>query len=72
MKESSPKPDIARQPDWDRIERDVTRKLRFLRLAWEASEERRDFSTLIKRDILIPALLLLAEFCACVEEEPDK
>ena len=57
-------------PDWAQLESDVILKIRLLRAAWEHTAD----STLhagISRDLYIPALTLLAEFCSCVEVHGD-
>ena len=63
-------------PDWNAIEADVIRKLRLLRIAWEHTESRStteiDIHSAIKRDIYLPALNCLAQFCGCVREEEEK
>lgn len=62
-------------PNWDQLETDVLRKIRLLRVAWEHTAEAThpELHKAMKRDLYVPALTVLARFCACVEEteEPD-
>ena len=60
-----------RTADWDQLERDVVFRIRLLRATCEKLEPGA-VSDKIAQDIFLPALGLLAEFCACVEiGEPD-
>jgi hypothetical protein len=55
--------------DWANLKTEVTAKLEYLRIAWAASE--RDAPPQVHKriveDIYVPAIRLLAEFCACLE-----
>ncbi len=57
-------------PNWDAIEREVIRKLRYLRAAWEhtASNEP-ELHELMKRDLYLPTIKHLGAFCVAVREE---
>ena len=57
--------------DWERIEQDVVSRLRLIKAMCQGIE-RDELSDKIANDIVLPALSLIAEFCACVEvfEEP--
>lgn len=59
-------------PDWDAIEHEVIRKLRYLRAAWEhtASSEP-ELHELMKRDLYLPAIKNLGAFCVAVRGEND-
>jgi hypothetical protein len=58
------------KPEWDRVEADVIRKLRYIQAAWEFSEKRTpELHPAMKRDLYIPALKCLAAFCCCVHDE---
>ncbi len=59
-------------PDWGTIERDVLRKLRYLRAAWEhTAAHEPELHELIKRDLYVPAIKHLGAFCAAIKEEKD-
>lgn len=55
--------------DWANLKTEVMAKLEYLRVAWAASE--RDMPPEVHKkivnDIYVPAIRLLAEFCACLE-----
>ena len=55
-------------PDWERIEREVVRKLRYLRAAWEHTAKTPAFHDPIRRDLYMPAVKHLAAFCSSIEE----
>jgi hypothetical protein len=69
MKKSPRKPQPDK-PDWESIEKDVIRKLGLLRLAWEETVKTPEIHSPMRRDIYMPRLKLLAEFCTGIEEEP--
>jgi hypothetical protein len=60
--------------DWLRMESSVVSKLGFLRLAWKASE--RDCSPeahrQIVRDLYLPLIGLLAQFCNSIDEHEEE
>lgn len=63
----------TQSPDWDAVERDVVRKLRYLRAAWEhtaASEP--EVHELMKRDLYVPAIKHLGAFCAAIQEKEEE
>lgn len=60
--------------NWDKLMDDVIERIAVLRACWIATEnDRPETHQRIARDIYVPALRLLAEFCASVEisDEPD-
>ncbi len=61
------------QPDWAKIEREVIRKLRYLRAAWEhTAVELPELHEAMKRDLYMPAMANIAKFCMAIQEEPEK
>lgn len=61
-------------PNWDKLMNDVIERIAALRACWIATEnDTPETHQRIARDIYVPALRLLAEFCASVEisEDPD-
>ena len=54
------------QPDWNKLEADVLMSLRCLRVAWEHTDGQ-PIHEAMARDLYVPCLRLLAEFCACVD-----
>jgi hypothetical protein len=60
--------------DWDNLLAEVTKSFSYLRLAWRATE--RDMPPELHRkmveDLYVPAIKLLAEFCACIEESREE
>ena len=58
-----------KNPDWDAIQREVTRKIGYLRVAWKETSKTPEAHRLIVRDLYLPAMEHLAHFCMCVEEE---
>lgn len=66
------KPEIAlKEPDWAEIERDVIHKLHLLRAAWEytLTDENQD---VLRRDLYLPCLRLLADFSSSIQEEVEE
>lgn len=57
--------------DWEKIESDVLMSLRCLRAAWEHTEGQPIHAAML-RDLYLPCLRLLLEFCACVKVETDR
>jgi hypothetical protein len=55
--------------DWNGLLADVTERLRYLRVAWKASEEQAaaPFHQKMVEDLYLPAIRKLGEFCASVE-----
>jgi len=64
-----------RQADWESVEQEVVYKLRFLRAAVEKLEPT-ELNNKIARDLFLPALKKLGEFCTMIkldeQTEPDK
>jgi hypothetical protein len=59
-------------PDWAQLQADVLRRLTMLRAAWEhTAAHDPELHAAMKRDLYIPVLSLLAEFCASVEETEE-
>jgi hypothetical protein len=57
-------------PDWDAIEREVIRKLRYLSAAWEhTAANEPELHELMKRDLYLPTIKHLGAFCVAVKEE---
>ncbi|MCC7407380.1 MAG: hypothetical protein IT442_04870 [Phycisphaeraceae bacterium] len=54
--------------DWDRLEKNVTRKIGLLRATVAALPED-ETGNKIARDIYLPLVRLLANFCASIDEE---
>ena len=67
--------ETLRQADWESVEQEVVYKLRFLRAAVEKLEPN-ELNDKIAKDLLLPALQKLGEFCTMIrfeeETEPDK
>lgn len=56
--------------DWNDIEREVVRKLRYLQATWNhTAEEYPELHEIMKRDLYLPAFKHLAAFCAAIQEE---
>ncbi len=62
---------MTQQPDWERLEADVLLSLRCLRAAWEHTEGQPIHAAMV-RDLYVPCVRLLAEFCASVKVEDEK
>lgn len=63
---------LADAPDWDGLERDVVERIRTLRMCWHGLPKGPGNDE-IRGQVILPAVALLAEFCACVSEEsPDE
>ena len=62
--------------NWDNLKREVAQKIDFLRLGWAASQvassQGSELHGKLVNDIYVPAIRLLAEFCACVEMVDDE
>jgi hypothetical protein len=56
------------KPDWASIEADVLFRIRLLRASWDHTAGTAIHASM-KRDLYIPVLKLLSEFCVCVETE---
>lgn len=61
---------LGETPDWPSLKSEICRKIDYVAAAWEKLEpiELRDK---IRRDLLLPNLALLAEFCAAIEEKDE-
>lgn len=58
--------------DWDELKKDAVEKIDMLRLSWAASQSQAPgVHEKLVSDIYVPALRLLAEFCSCIEIDPD-
>ena len=63
-------PEESIGPNWSKIESDVLRKIQIIHAAWEHTQAQAPgVHEIMKRDLYVPALTCLAEFCACVEEK---
>jgi hypothetical protein len=60
--------------DWSNLLNEVQAKFRYLRLAWQTSEREVPPALHAKmvEDLYLPAIRLLAEFCAVVEVAEEK
>lgn len=52
---------------WDELERDAVMRLRVLRAAVTKAEMSDDLRRAMMRDLILPAMEILARFCMCVE-----
>lgn len=52
---------------WDELERDAVRRVRAMRLAVTQAGMPDDLRMAMMRDLILPAVDLLARFCACVQ-----
>jgi hypothetical protein len=60
-------------PDWDALEREVLLRIQLLRGAWKGTQEDSgDVHAMMVRDLYMPALNKLAQFCSMIEVEEDK
>lgn len=63
----------AAGPDWDRLEADVVERIRALRAIHDRLDAPPEWRHKVRRELILPSLRLLAEFCAAVriqEETP--
>jgi hypothetical protein len=61
--------DVMR-PDWDTLIDDVNARIKALRVCWKATATREPaLHAQLVRDLYVPALKLLADFCAAVDIE---
>jgi hypothetical protein len=60
--------------DWSNLLNEVQGKFHYLRLAWQASEREvsPELHAKMVEDLYLPAIKLLAEFCAAVEVTEEK
>jgi len=62
------------QVDWSNLFEEVTKSFNYLRIAWRTTE--RDMPPELHRkmveDLYVPAIKLLAAFCACIEESQEE
>jgi hypothetical protein len=62
----------TQSPDWDAVERDVVRKLRYLRAAWEhTAANEPQLHELMQRDLYLPAIKHLGAFCAAIKVQEE-
>lgn len=65
--------DPFQEPDWDRLIDDVNARIATLRMCWKGTErDEPSMHPMLVRDIYVPALRILAEFCAAVEIGTDE
>lgn len=57
------------EPNWDAIVEDVAVRVQMLRAVWN---EPGPMQMNIRRDLVIPAITKLGEFCACVQVEEEQ
>lgn len=60
---SDDKVKLGDSPDWDGAANDVLERIKMLRAVWEYD---RSPDSMIRRDLILPAMRKLAEFCAMV------
>ena len=61
------------EPNWDQLIDDVNARIAALRACWKGTQaDTPELHRMIARDVYVPALRLLAEFCAAVEIEESK
>jgi hypothetical protein len=58
---------IESKPDWARMVEDVTSRIWLLKACWEETAVAPELHQKMADDLYVPALLLLADFCAAVE-----
>jgi hypothetical protein len=60
--------------DWDGVQADFLTKFHVLRLAWQASQNgcTKEVHEMAVRDLYLPALTKIAEFCACMKEVEEE
>ena len=67
--------ETLRQANWESVEQEVVHKLRFLRAAVETLEPN-ELNNKIAKDLFLPALMKLGEFCTMIkfdnQTESDK
>lgn len=54
-------------PDWARLRRDVCERIDYLAAAWAHTAQSPEVHGAMVRDLYLPTVRLLAEFCECVE-----
>lgn len=59
---------MTQQPDWEQLEADVVLRIRLLAAAWVGTADQPLHAQMV-RDLYLPCLHLLAEFCVAVEVE---
>jgi hypothetical protein len=59
---------LGEHPNWNALEEEVLTKLRILRATWEGLPNT-EISDKIRRELILPGVLLLAKFCAAVTLE---
>ena len=57
------------EPNWNTIVEDVVTRVQMLRAVWNQPGPLQEN---IRRDLVIPAITKLAEFCACVQVEDEE
>ena len=66
-------PPAPTSPDWDALEREVLLRIQLLKAAWQGTQEDSgDVHAMMVRDLYMPALNKLAQFCSMIEVEEDK
>lgn len=60
------------EPNWDQLLSDVTLRIALLRACWKGTtKDEPELHKKVVEDLYIPALSLLAQFCAAVEVADD-
>lgn len=63
---------LGEKPDWLSLKEEVCRKIDYVAAAWEKLDAPDEWKDKIRRDLLLPNLELLAEFCANVDVNDDE
>ena len=60
--------------DWHNLKAELLTKIEYLRVSWAASERDAppEVHNKLVENIYVPAIRLLAEFCACLEVTDDE
>lgn len=62
---------LGETPNWSKLKDEVARKIDYIAAAWGKLDAPPEWREKIRRELLMPNLLLLAEFCAAIEENED-
>ena len=66
-------PVVPDGPDWDALEREVLLRIQLLKSAWQGTQEDQgDVHGMMVRDLYMPALNKLAQFCSMIEVEEEQ
>ena len=66
-------PPVPDGPDWEALEREVILRIQLLKGAWAGTQKDScDVHAMMVRDLYMPALNKLAQFCSMIEVEEDE